>query len=63
MWDFKFFKMGDRVKTQSKLKTTCSETMINYELSQKRKLLGNCEFNHFLTIIVARQVTIFLCRV
>ena len=38
-----------------KLKTTYSDTMINYHLSQKFKLLRNCEFNHltiFLTITI-----------
>lgn len=29
-----------------KLKATCSDAMINYELSQKLKLIGSGKFNH-----------------
>ena len=41
--------MGGRVKTGIELRIFCSDTMLNYRLSQKFKLLGNSEFNH-LTI-------------
>ena len=34
------------METGIKLKTSYSDTMINYQLSQELKLLGNCEFNH-----------------
>ena len=37
------------MKTGIKLRISCSDTMLNYRLSQKLKLLGNDEFNH-LTI-------------
>ena len=43
------FKMGGRVKLEIELRISCSDTMLNYRLSQKLKLLGNGEFNH-LTI-------------
>ena len=43
------FKMEGRVKLEIELRISCSDTMLNYRLSQKLKLLGNCEFNH-LTI-------------
>ena len=39
------------VETGFKLRITCSDIMITYQLSQKLKLLGNDEFNH-LTIIL-----------
>ena len=42
-WEFNILKLG------IKLGIFCSDTMLNYRLSQKLKLLGNCEFNH-LTI-------------
>ena len=41
--------MGGRVKTGIKLRIFCSDTILNYRLSHKFKLLGNGEFNH-LTI-------------
>ena len=41
--------MGDRVKPRIELKISYYDTMLNYRLSQKLKLLGNGEFNH-LTI-------------
>ena len=41
--------MGGRVKLGIELKISYSDTMWNYRLSQKFKLLGNGEFNH-LTI-------------
>jgi hypothetical protein len=34
------------VETRFKLMTPCSDTMINYQLFQKVKLLENGEFNH-----------------
>jgi hypothetical protein len=39
------------VESEFKLEITCSDTMINYQFSQKLKLLGNDEVNH-LTIIL-----------
>ena len=44
--------MEGKVETGFKLRTTYSDTMINYQLSYKLKLLGNYEFYH-LTIILA----------
>ena len=44
--------MEGKVETGFKLRTTYSDTMINYQLSYKHKLLGNYEFYH-LTIILA----------
>lgn len=34
------------MESRFKLKATCSDAMINYELSQKLKLKGSGEFNH-----------------
>ena len=45
--------MGGRVKPRIEFKISCSDTMLNYGLSQKLKLLGNGEFNH-LTISLTR---------
>ena len=39
------------MKTGIELRISCFDTMLNYRLSQKLKLLGNGEFNH-LTIIL-----------
>ena len=39
------------MKTGIKFRISCSDTILNYRLSQKLKLLGNNEFNH-LTIIL-----------
>ena len=41
--------MGGRVKIGIEFRIFCFDTMLNYWLSQKLKLLGNGEFNH-LTI-------------
>jgi len=42
--------MGGRVeKTGIELRTSCSDTMLNYQLSQKLKLLGYGKFNHLIT--------------
>ena len=38
-------------KTRIELRILCSDTMLNYRLSQKLKLSRNDEFNH-LTIIL-----------
>ena len=38
--------MGGRVKPEIELKIFCSDTMLNYRLSKKLKLLGNGEFNY-----------------
>ena len=48
--------MGGRAKIGIELKISCSDTMLNYRLSQKFKLLGNDEFNH-LTIILTLPLT------
>ena len=42
--------MGGRVEIGFELKISCFDTMINYHLSQKFKLLGNYEFNHYSNI-------------
>lgn len=39
--------MGDKVKTWFELRTTCSDTIISYQLLQELKFLGNGEFNHY----------------
>lgn len=39
------------METRFEVRTTCFDTMLNYCLSQKPKLLENSEFN-YLTIIV-----------
>ena len=44
--------MGRRVKTGIKLRISCSDTMLNYRLSQKLKLLGYGEFNHLTIILI-----------
>ena len=42
--------MGGRVEeTRIKLKTFRSDIMLNYQLSQKFKLLGYGKFNHLTT--------------
>ena len=45
--------MEGRVKQGIELRISCSDIMLNYKLSQKFKLLGNCEFNH-LTISLTK---------
>ena len=45
--------MGGRVKPGIELKIFCSDTILNYQLSQKFKLLGNDEFNHLTIILTA----------
>jgi hypothetical protein len=42
--------MGGRVELGFKLGITCSNTIRNYQLSQKFKLLRNNEFNHLTNI-------------
>ena len=52
--------MGGRVKLGIELRIPCSDTMLNYWLSQKLKLLGNGEFNHLtisLTNIMEKKNT------
>ena len=47
--------MGGRIKPEIELRIFCSDTMLNYQLSQKFKLLENGKFNHLtisLTIII-----------
>ena len=43
--------MGGRVESGFELEITCSNTMRNYRLSQKFKLLENGEFNHLTNIL------------
>ena len=43
--------MGGRVESSFELGITCSDTMKNYRLSQKLKLLGYGEFNHLTNIL------------
>jgi hypothetical protein len=45
--------MGAGVETRFELKITYSDTLINYQLSQNLKLLGNNEFNHLTIILTA----------
>ena len=52
------FLNGSRVEARFKLKTTCSDTMIYYRLSQRLKLLGNGEFNHLTIILTTRFNTL-----
>ena len=46
--------MRGRVKLGIEFKISCSDTMLNYWLSQKVKLLENGEFNH-LTISLTKN--------
>ena len=39
------------MESRFELGTTCSDTMRNYRLSQKLKLLGYGEFNHLTNIL------------
>ena len=39
------------MKTGIKLRISYSDTILNYQLSQKLKLLGNDEFNHLIIIL------------
>ena len=49
--------MRGRVKPMIELMIFCFDTMLNYRLSQKFKLLGNGEFNH-LTINLTHSLYI-----
>jgi hypothetical protein len=42
-WDV---NSGDKVRTQD----LCSDIMLNHQLSQKLKLIGNEKFNHLILI-------------
>jgi len=42
------------VEIKIELKTSCSDTLLSYRLSQKFKLLGNGEFNNLINIITTR---------
>ena len=58
-WEFNILKL------EIELGIFCSDTMLNYRLSQKLKLLGNCEFNHLtisLTLITKEIVWTELCE-
>ena len=48
--------MGGRVKeTGIELMTSYFDTMLNYRLSQKLKLLGNGEFNHLIISLTVKS--------
>ena len=49
--------MGRRVEIGFKLKITCFDTIINYHLFQKFKLLGNGEFK-YLAIILKNKIVV-----
>ena len=51
--------MRGRVKPGIELRISCSDTMLNYQLSQKFKLLGNDELNH-LTINLTMSISFFI---
>ena len=53
--------MRGRVKLGTELNISCFDTMLNYWLSQKFKLLRNCEFNHFTMSLTA--MTVFQMRI
>ena len=44
--------MEGKEETRFELKITYSNTMMNFLLSQKLKLLENCELNHLLIILM-----------
>ena len=44
--------MGGKEEIRFELKITYSNTMMNCWLSQKLKLLENCELNHLLIILM-----------
>ena len=46
------FIKGERVELGIELKSFCFDTMINYQFSQKLKLLENNEFNHLTIILI-----------
>ena len=43
------------METGIELSISCSDTMINYQFSQKLKLLGNSEFNHLIIILTSNN--------
>jgi hypothetical protein len=45
------------VETMFELRITCSDIMINYQLSQKLKLIRNGEFNHLIIILALELLT------
>ena len=47
--------MGGGMETGIELSISCSDTMINYQFSQKLKLLGNSEFNHLIIILTSNN--------
>jgi len=49
--------MGGRVKPKIKLRISYSNTMLNYQFSQKFKLLENNEFNHLTTKYIRRRLS------
>ena len=44
------------MRTKFELKTTCSNTMINYLLIQNFKLSENCEFNHLIILTISKPI-------
>ena len=52
--------MGGRVKLGIELGISCSDTMLNYRMSQKLKLLGNGEFNYLTTSLT--YTSCILCQ-
>jgi len=48
--------MGVRVEIGFKLRSTCFDSMMDYQLSQMLELLGNSEFN-YLTFILTQLKT------
>ena len=48
--------MGGRVKIGIELRLSYSDTMLNYRLSQKFKMLENGEFNHLTIILTPIQL-------
>ena len=49
--------MGGRVKPGIDLRISYSDTMLNYQLSQKLKLLRNDEFNHLTINLTAIKLS------
>ena len=56
--------MGGRMETGIEFKVLYFDTILNYWLSQKLRLLGNYEFNHLtiiLTTILAKMGDNWVC--
>ena len=51
------------MKIGIKLRISYSDTMLNYQLSQKFKLSGSDEFNHLtIILIIHKSKTLYLTR-